>query len=65
MSQSPGRNIAETPNLAMPEQSPTDALLVARFDYRELRETLEAIVSNMKAATGDVEILPPEPTTGS
>ncbi len=43
-----------------------DASLVAKFDYQELRETLEAIVSSMKAVACDVETLPPsEPTTSS
>ncbi len=70
MSQSPGRNVAETPDLAMAETSPADALLVARFDYRELRETLEAVVASMVASTKGIaketELLPPpEATSGS
>jgi hypothetical protein len=70
MLQSPGRKVAEAPDLAMAELSPADALLVARFDYRELRETLEAVVSSMVASTKglaeETEILPPaEPASGS
>lgn len=71
MSQSRGREASvDTPNWTAAEPAPADALLVARFDYRELRETLEAVVASMVATTQgitkEIEGLPPsEPANGS
>ena len=70
MPESVGRKADEKgADLALEELPRPDALLLAKFDYQELRETLEAIVSSMTAAASELrketDGSPPEASTGS
>ena len=54
----------EASDWAVADIAPSDAPLKAKFDYQELRETLEAIVSSMKAAASNIEaVSSAEPST--